>query len=94
MDFPIIYFWAPPQNPTKLFTGSAQIVRSVEDGKTLIKIEKVSVKASHFPMAYLFAFTFLVGILSSSTLRTFWAEPVKQERKFQKGPREGSRNSG
>ena len=72
MDFPSIYFWAPPsQNPTRLFTvftGSAQIVPSVEDGKTLIKIEKVSVKASHFPMAYLFAFTLLVGILSSSTL--------------------------
>ena len=45
-------------------------VLSVEAGKILTKKVKVRVKTSHLAVGWS-TFTFLVGILSSSTLRTF-----------------------
>ena len=50
---------------------------SVEAGKIPTKKVKVRVKLSHLAVGSS-TFTFLVGILSSPTLRTFWAGPVKK----------------
>ena len=59
------------------FTGPAQKVLSVKDDKIPTKKVKVDHPTARCEVLTL-TFTFLVGILPASTLRTFWAGPVKK----------------
>ena len=58
-------------------TGPAQKFISVKDDKIPTKKVKVGHPTARCEVLTL-TFTFLVGILPASTLRTFWAGPVKK----------------
>ena len=59
-------------------TGSALKVLSAGDGKIPTKKSESKGMSQRICEVLTPTFTFLVGILPSSTLRTFWAETVKK----------------